>query len=279
MLRPGRDRQPGVTRYRDPLELCRFLPQDCVSRGVQLHRPSRAVAVRADVRGELSSVRVVDIETSTETDVPCTRIIITAGAWSRLVFRELFPNAAVDLPISSLAGHSLVVQSPRTTETENSECHALFATDRSGFSPEIFSRLGGHVYIAGLNSASIPLPKLPGDQQISRASISQLADAAKALVASNSGEEDLEVVREGLCFRPVTPWGSPIVSRIADEYLGGLCTRPGADGGVFVAAGHGPWGISLSLGTAMVLAEMAQGRMLSADVGSLAFHEDHDGGA
>lgn len=40
-------------------------------------------------------------------------------------------------------------------------------------------------------------------------------------------------------------------------------------GKVFVCAGHGPWGISLSLGTGLVLAEMVLGRELSADVSQL----------
>lgn len=253
--------------------MCRFLLRDCVGRGVQIHHPAKVASVHTDMRGDLSSVRIADTRTMTETDVPCTRIIIAAGAWSGLVFKELFPLSDVEIPISSLAGHSLVVKSPRwTAATEDSGCHALFATGHSGFSPEIFSRLGGHIYIAGLNSSSTPLPRLPGDGQISDASISRLVEAAKALMGPSSGADDLEVVRKGLCFRPVTPWGLPIVSRIADEHLGGgITTRAGADGGVFVAAGHGPWGISQSLGTAMVLAEMAQGRAVSADVSSLAF--------
>ncbi len=80
----------------------------------------------------------------------------------------------------------------------------------------------------------------------------------------------LEVLREGLCFRPVTPWGAQVVSRVADDHLGpAVVTRPGADGGVFVAAGHGPWGISLSLGTGLVLAETMQGRSPSADLSGL----------
>jgi glycine/D-amino acid oxidase-like deaminating enzyme len=57
------------------------------------------------------------------------------------------------------------------------------------------------------------------------------------------GQEDLEVLKEGLCFIPVTGSGRPIVSRVPDESLGnGLKTRGGGDGGVFVSAGHGPWG-------------------------------------
>ena len=248
---------------------------DCVRRGIQLHHPAEVLSVSTDVRGELSSVRIVDNNTSTETDIPCTRVIVAAGAWSGRVFKGLFPSSNLDLAISSLAGHSLVVRSPRwTPDVDVTSCQALFAEGDSGkygFSPEIVSRLRGDLYIAGLNSSTIALPKLPGDRQISASSISQLTKVARALMGPSSGEDDLEVTRQGLCFRPVTPRGLPIISRIADKHLGGMATRPDADGGVYVATGHGPWGISLSLGTGKVLAEMVQGRPLSADVSSLSF--------
>lgn len=78
--------------------------------------------------------------------------------------------------------------------------------------------------------------------------------------------EDVEVVREGLCFRLVTRMGTPILARIWDERLGGIGTREESEGGVFLVAGHGPWGISLSLGMGKVKSEMIEGRGTSVDV-------------
>ncbi|KUI69985.1 hypothetical protein VM1G_04864 [Cytospora mali] len=260
------------TAQLDPRMLCRFLLDECLQRGVHLHHPAKAIAVMTDVRNELSSVTIADTTSSTETDLPCTRLIITAGAWSPQVFTELFPDSQSQLPVSSLAGHSLVLKSPRWTQAlEEKGCHAVFTTTRSGFAPEIFSRAGGDIYIAGLNSPSLPLPKLATERQVSKEAIDEVRKvAARFLGAEDTAVDDLEVVREGLCFRPVTPYGTPIISRINDEHLGGgMTTRPDAEGGVFLAAGHGPWGISHSLGTGMVLAETCQGRHLSADVRSL----------
>ncbi|KAL1859745.1 hypothetical protein Daus18300_009467 [Diaporthe australafricana] len=269
-VRPiGDDR---TTAQVDPLQLCHFLLSQCLESGVHLSQPAKATAIMKDVRDELSSIRIADTQSSTETDIPCTRLIITAGAWSPRVFYELFSKSQSKLPISSLAGHSLVLKSPRwTAEMEKRGCHALYATSKTGFSPEIFSRVGGQIYVAGLNSATMPLPKLATEKPISREAINELKKvAAKLLGPEGAAIDDLEVVREGLCFRPVTPYGTPIISRIDDEHLEeGIATRPDAEGGVFLAAGHGPWGISLSLGTGKVLAEMAQGRRISADVSSL----------
>lgn len=252
--------------------MSQFLLEECLSRGVHLHHPAEAISIHTDVHGELASVRVAETSSSTETDIPCTRILISAGAWSPEVFSTLFKHSKLKLPVSKLAGHSLVLKSPRwSKEEEERGCHAVYTSSPAGFSPEIFSRLGGHIYLAGLNSTAIPLPKLASDAQVSSAAVASLKQMAQELLGGDGDADDLEVVREALCFRPITSSGVPFITRIPDEKLGvGVSTRPGADGGVFLAAGHGPWGISHSLGTGIVMAELMQGRQLSADIGSLA---------
>jgi len=148
-------------------------------------------------------------------------------------------------------------------------CHAVFRTEEPKYSPEIFSRIGGEIYIAGLNSSSLDLPDLPTKAKVSPAAIETLVSTARELIEARGGK--LEVVRESLCFRPITTSGRPMLGRISDAKLDpGVKTRVGAEGGVFVATGHGPWGISLSLGTGKVMAEIIQGRPVSADVSSLA---------
>jgi len=72
-----------------------------------------------------------------------------------------------------------------------------------------------------------------------------------------------------LCFRPVTRSGNPIVCKVPDEDLGSIETKGGGEGGVYVAAGHGPWGISMGLGTGKVMQEMMEGKEVSADVSRL----------
>ncbi|KAK1506465.1 FAD dependent oxidoreductase superfamily [Colletotrichum costaricense] len=268
---------PETTGQVDPLRLCHFLLEECKSAGVHVHHPATALSIHTDLRDELSSVRIGETTSSTETDVPCTRLVIAAGAWSPRVFSQLFPGTSLQAPISSLAGYSLVVK-PKPSPPESSSgnvkattaCHAIFSTDGAGFSPELFSRVGGNVYVAGLNSPSTPLPSLPGQAPISAEAIAKLkSTAARIITNSNDSGTDLQVVREGLCFRPVTDSGAPILTRIPDDQLGGVATRTGAEGGVFLAAGHGPWGISLSLGTGKVMAELMQGRKLSADISRL----------
>ncbi|KAI2472302.1 nucleotide-binding domain-containing protein [Annulohypoxylon bovei var. microspora] len=262
----------GTAAQVDPLQLSQFLLQKCIDAGVRLHHPAKAISIQTDVRNELASICVADTQSSSETDIPCTNVVVAAGAWSPQVFATLFPTSGFKLPVSSLAGHSLVVKSPRWTEEhEGSGCHAVFLTSQPGYSPEIFSRIGGHIYVAGLNSATEPLPALATDSKnnISKSAIEKLRGTVKEVL----GEDNIEVVREGLCFRPATDRGTPILSRIPDSCLGpAVNTRSAPEGGVYLATGHGPWGISMSLGTGKIMAEMIQGRELSADVSGLSLH-------
>ncbi|KAF7930408.1 uncharacterized protein EAE98_004808 [Botrytis deweyae] len=261
----------GSTAQVDPLKLCQFLLASCLERGVQLHHPAKALSVHQDMRSEISSIRILNTSTNIESDIPCTKILIAAGCWSPEVFSTLFPESTLKLPITSLAGHSLVVRTPNwNEELEEKECQAVFASDEEGYCPEVFSRKGGEIYVAGLNSSTEPLPKLATESKFQEDAIQRLENTARRIFGFDESSE-MEIVRKGLCFRPVTKRGTPILAKVADDNLGGMSTRNDRDGGVWLAAGHGPWGISMSLGTGKVMAEMIQGKPTSADVSKLGF--------
>ncbi|KAF7187899.1 putative oxidoreductase C1F5.03c [Pseudocercospora fuligena] len=255
----------GVAQV-DPLRLSQFLLRQSILQGVTLHHPAKAIRLSTDEDQKLSAIRIQHANGS-EHRIPCTRLLIAAGAWTPKVFSTLFPTTDLSVPVSPYAGHSLVVRSPRwTKEAEAKGCHAVFTSMPNGWSPEIFSRVGEEIYIAGLNSSSMPLPELPTDAQLDPASVEELKTVTKQLVG-----DDMKVVREGLCFRPVTKSGNPILARVQDQALGeNIATRGAGSGGVFLCAGHGPWGISQSLGTGKVMSEMLEGRdvdsRLSADI-------------
>ncbi|KAI4156250.1 MAG: hypothetical protein L6R39_001138 [Caloplaca ligustica] len=276
------DKGDGTAQV-DPYELCQFLLSECKKRGVKLHHPAKVTKVTRDPKGALTSIHIQSSQTSEEYDISCTRLVLAAGAWTREVFRTLFPTSKLNIPISSLAGHSLLLrskhwpppssnafpQSPeQTAEGANGSkhhplvsqprCHALFTSDPLGaYSPELFSRLpSGHIYIAGLN-AHYPLPDLPTERQIDPRAIEVLKATSERLL----GKGEFVVEREALCWRPTTNRGTPIV---------GPAKKGGEEeAGVWIAAGHGPWGISLSLGTGKVVSEMVEGKALSADIWGL----------
>ncbi|RFU79786.1 fad dependent oxidoreductase superfamily [Trichoderma arundinaceum] len=251
----------------DPLRFCKFLLEKVKAAGVHIHNPASAERVETDESGKLSGVAVVNSDTLEETVIPATRVLLAAGCWTPHIFYELFKNRYyIDIPIESLGGHSLVVKAPSEVTT----CHSVYTT-MDALSPEVYSRPDGVIYVAGVNHASIPLPKPTVKAVTFDESVEKLKAIARRLIATPEGQ-DLEIVREGLCFRPITKRGTPYIARLTDEKLGeDIKTTVGATGGVFVASGHGPWGISLSLGTGKVVAELMSGKPLSADISSLGF--------
>ncbi|UPL01426.1 hypothetical protein LCI18_012360 [Fusarium solani-melongenae] len=252
------------TAVLDPLRLCQFLLDRCRAAGVRFHHPAVVLNVGPDCHDELSHVRIGFTDCSSETEIPATRVLVCAGCWTPDVLESMFPGSAIDIPVLSLAGHSLVVRNPGDV---GDVYHSLYCS-LDDFSPEIYARPNGDIWLGGVNSA-IPLPPLATAAKPMRGPLEKLKATARQLIKS---ESELEVVRTGLCFRPVTQRGTPYVTRVEDVDLRqGYRTRKGADGGVFVAAGHGPWGISLSLGTGKVMAEMMQGRELSADISGLGY--------
>ena len=100
-------------------------------------------------------------------------------------------------------------------------------------------------------------------------------DSNSDLEPDSNQNSNFSIIREGLCFRPVTAKGTPLISKIDNRDVGlgeGKGVGEGKSEGVWVAAGHGPWGISLSLGTGKVVAEMVEGKeRLSAEVAGLGF--------
>ncbi|KAL4876246.1 FAD dependent oxidoreductase-domain-containing protein [Aspergillus karnatakaensis] len=275
----------------DPLRLSHFLLERALSRGVTLHQPAKATAIIQDSNGTLTGIEILNLSTNTISTLPCTTLIFATAAWTSSVFTSLFPTSTTTFPIYPLAGYSLVLRSPRyTAEHEKAvsgQSHAVFTTHppSCGFSPEMFSREGGEIYIAGLNSRGIPVPDSISelkDKFFQKSEMDKLKSVANRLMGSlpsgisESADElsnvnDLTIVREGLCLRPVAERGVPFVSRVGDELLGGVKTKRG--GGVFVAAGHGPWGITLSLGTGRVVADLARGLKPQVDISGLGVKE------
>lgn len=221
------------------------------------------LSVGKDAKGGISSVRISSADDPGETELPAARPLLSAGTWTPEVFASLFKDAPVSIPVAGRAGHSLSVKSTRHVDER---CYAVYCRT-ANLSPELYSRTSGIIYVAGVNSSAIPLPRHATEATPVPASLQELEDVASQFISSDG---DLKGVRAGLCFRLITNRGVPILTRVDDRQLGeGVKTRPGAAGGVFFAVGPGPWGISLSLGTGKVMAGMMQGMVMSADVSSL----------
>ena len=225
-----------------------------------------------------SSSPVVHIEyqnTSEKVTVPCDNLIVTSGPWTSSVLRSLLPDEPpASFPaIGSLSGASIVIRSKRwqPQEADTSQLNALFLSKPiEDFRPEAFSRVGGDIYLAGVNGGSITPPSPSTYSLPPPDSVDRLLKVAKFLCDSGPNKTDangtdFEVVSRGLCFRPTTPKGTPVIGQIPLRSGGSYGKRFR----LWVGSGHGPWGISMSLGTGMVLSQMVLGRKTSVDVTKL----------
>ncbi|TKA72837.1 hypothetical protein B0A55_06047 [Friedmanniomyces simplex] len=225
-------------------------------------------------------------------------IIVAAGCWTPRVWNTLFPASPVEVRIDGLAGHSVIYRTPRYTkpflnaaygpgeQSHGKDQHISYAiycppTRSWTYSPEAYARLDGdgkpEIWIGGLNdnSTDLPFPDLPTDSKklINPERLAELRRAAVQLtgmtnISGGVAEDDLEVVSEALCFRPISQSGVPIIQHIPHRVLGhGSHGKAGAK--VWIASGHGPWGISMSLGTGAVMSDMISGRKPSVDVSGL----------
>jgi len=155
-------------------------------------------------------------------ELECGRAVIALGAWSRRIAR----TAGITVPIWPMQGYSMTI--PATAAAPNASI-----TDSSR--KLVFCRLGEQLRIAGLADIGM----CPGDFRQSR--FDRLFQAAKDLFpkAGDYGGK----VNEWTGLRPMTPDSQPIVGRSKVE-------------GVYLNCGHGSLGWTLSMGTAVRLAEV-----------------------
>lgn len=145
-----------------------------------------------------------------------------------------------------------------------------------GFSPEVFSRKlpNGQrdIFLAGVNSSRIPLPAIATDvasQLDSRSpEIESLLKVAKTIL-QRSGSIKSNIIRASLCHRPVTDNRTPVIARIDSKHYSPVTSESAGRGGVYVCAGHGPWGISLGPGSGKLCADMMLGREVPAYLSKL----------
>jgi glycine/D-amino acid oxidase-like deaminating enzyme len=160
-------------------------------------------------------------------------VVLTMGPWTgRMSGRLPLPN------VYGLKGYSVTLAAPDVP------AHALFldyrTNDGRALEPEIFPRPEGEVYVCGMADPA-PLPDSPELVEVNEASCAVLARAAGRVSTTLA---EARIVRRQACYRPVTDDGLPLIGRV-----------PGVRG-VFVATGHGPWGILNAPATGLALAEL-----------------------
>ncbi|KAI1615990.1 D-amino-acid dehydrogenase [Exophiala viscosa] len=283
----------------EPRRLCEFLVEECRRRGVEMHLSTRATGVITTGDGKIVGVETesTDQESGVRS-LRCSDIVVAAGCWTPRIIETLFPRNRAKVEIDPLAGHSILYRTPRYAKPfgnvacgqqdkfhgkDENIAYAFYCppTESWSWAPEAYARLNAdsrpEIWVGGLNhdETVLPLPELATDtkKMINRESLAELRKVAVTLTGlkqpgSQAAEDDLEVEWEGLCFRPVSRSGVPIIGQILPKDLGvGFQVSSGAK--VWVASGHGPWGISLSLGTGVVMGDLINGHEPRVDISGL----------
>ncbi|KAJ2902766.1 hypothetical protein MKZ38_000120 [Zalerion maritima] len=277
----------------DPGKFCEFLLEKVREMGVEVRVPGVAKGVTTS-GGKVTGLWVESLG-ATEL-IGLDNMVVSAGVWTPKVFETLFPKGK-GVDVGCLSGHSIVLDAEEldiTTPTVRTasgnfkdENDAIFMVLEDGMSPEMFDRNHGtEVWLGGVNHnvQEAPIPQLPGKAETMKWAVDKLKDVAERMLKfkRNDGQrKELKVVRASLCFRPWMDRGWPVLGRVGGDVLGisGHDEKRNGNregGGVFVATGHGPWGISMAPGTGLVMAEMVLGMKTSIDVSRLALGAERE---
>ncbi len=181
-----------------------------------------------------------------------------------------------------MKAHSIVLQENPSSITPITP-HALFLqyTDAHGtrHDPEIYPRPHGEVYVCGVMEDPAPPPDHPAEVCPTHGACAMLQQAAADVsntlntilentmenTQSTGGVEYTQgvsskhhavLVQEQACLLPTSPDNAPLVGKV-----------PGGVQGLYVAAGHGCWGILNGPATGLAMAELiVEGHAHSVDI-------------
>lgn len=184
--------------------------------------------VRDEVTGLLEGGRVGAV-LSRAGPVAADAVVLALGPWTGAFLRRCGGSGAAS-PAADVGGrraHSVVLTpDPKAAALPGSECvfsHILHVGEAMT-EPEVYPRPDGSVYVCGAGDAA-PLPPSAAEVAPDPAAIAALTADAASVAPCLAGAP----AAPSACFLPVTPSGLPSIGPL----------RPG----VWVAAGHGCWGI------------------------------------
>lgn len=265
----------GTTAQATPLPLVQHLVEQAKALGnekVHVLCSTRAERLELDSEGHVKGLEIKNIESKEQEILPITDVVVAAGPWTGKLIKSLLPaTTQKNIPrylrnamrITGSRAHSIVVQAPQPTTA-----HCLFTdmhymrkgsstvrTGQAAGAPEVYCRGDGTVYACG-GSDEIPLPASASEVTFDKSQTEKLIEQVAHLSPSHlSIESGAKIEKQQACYLPIAPSG-PIIA--GDQTTG-----------IYVAAGHSCWGITLGLGTGKVIRQMLFGEKLSADISAL----------
>jgi glycine/D-amino acid oxidase-like deaminating enzyme len=192
------------------------------------------------IHGRCISLNSKSVSYTTESgtsDLLADTIIVTAGPWT--------PSLLPSIPISTYRAHSIVIE-PSSQLPPQGIFFTYESSDRT-MEPELYLRPSS-VYICGPTDEQHLLPDYARDVITLEKQTSDLEAFARQI---STRLAEGKVVTKQACYLPLHARGFPAIGWAISPRRGRA--------GVYVAAGHAVWGISLGPGTGKVIADMVIG--------------------
>ncbi|CAE6457036.1 unnamed protein product [Rhizoctonia solani] len=266
---PGAEWLKSITKYSKlgneettgqvhPFYLTQTLVEVAQSRGVQVHLGASASKIHFAPGSDKLPVELVTTKPDgSEIVIPATDIVFAAGPWTGSLARKLLGKeaGAAGTIEPSEPSSSIVLRPDESHEITNHMLFTELTFDDTSCEPEVYPRLDGTVYLcgAGGENESDPLPERADQVKPTPTAIQRLKEAANFV--SPGTFENAQVVAEQCCFRPNSQTGLPVIGQVR--------------AGIWMASGHGVWGIQNGPGTGKCLAELILGLPTSADISQL----------
>jgi glycine/D-amino acid oxidase-like deaminating enzyme len=193
-------------------------------------RAGAVLHIGGAARPVVDADRVAGVETAGGGRVECEQILVAAGPWSP----SLIPGWDLRPPIRSIWG---VVVSTTIAEPPRHVLEELGIGSEGAREGKLFSL----VTVRGSSSVGSTFIEEKPDQAVLAPEIIQRGEQFVPAL----GQAAIESVRA--CARPAAFDGKPLIGAV-----------PGVDG-LFVCAGHGPWGISTGPASARLVADQMLG--------------------
>ncbi|KAH7340818.1 FAD dependent oxidoreductase [Rhizoctonia solani] len=246
-----------TTGQAHPFHLTETLVEVAQSRGVKVHIGATATKINFAPDSDKTPVELVATKADgSELVIPVTDIVLAAGPWTGSLARKLLGKYAGTAGTiePSEPSSSIVLRPDGSHKITNHMLFTELTFNNISCEPEVYPRLDGTVYLcgAGRENESVPLPERADQVKPTPAAIQRLKEAAEFV---SPVFENAQVVAEQCCFRPNSQTGLPVIGKVRE--------------GIWMASGHGVWGIQNGPGTGKCLAELILGLPTSADISQL----------
>ena len=252
----------GTTAQVSPGHLTRFLVQRAKEKGVTVRVETMATGLLQNDEGVVEGVKIM--VNGMEEILPATDVVLATGPWTGKLLQSWYTPQSMPSYLRSAAmiegsrAHSTIIQAAKNQQL-SADC--FFSEMRYGTSagaPEFYIRPKGVAYVSG-GTDDKPIPELADEVDFEPKFTSELQRQASVLSPEFLDvKQGADLLTEQACYLPISP-------RTAAPILGGS-----KQDRIYVAAGHAVWGISNSLGTGQVMAELLlDGKVVSADIRQL----------